>query len=58
MTPSKAIKSIKLKSLQFVADKSDTHRTVLEGWYYTKPDRFWAIAYGVKYQLERVDDGR
>ncbi len=55
MTPSKAIKSINIKNLQLVADKSETHRTVLEGWFYTKPARFWAIAYGVKYQLEKGD---
>lgn len=55
MTPSRAVKAINLPSLQYVADKTQTHRTVLEGWFYTKPDRFNAIIHGVKVltELER-----
>ena len=47
MSPSKEIKQLGLPSLQYVADKSDTHRTVLEGWHKTKYKRFIAIVYGV-----------
>ena len=48
MSPSKAVKAINLPSLQYVADKAQLHRTVLEGWYTTKPERFKAIIHGVK----------
>lgn len=48
MSPSKEIKSLGLPSLQYVADKSGTHRTVLEGWYKTRYKRFIAIVIGVK----------
>ena len=48
MSASKLIKSKGLKSLQYVADMSDTPRNTLQKWYKTKHKRFIAIVEGVK----------
>ena len=48
MSASKEIKAIGLKSLQYVADHSDTPRNTLHLWYSSHYPRFISIVYGVK----------
>ena len=45
---SKEVKAIGLKSLQYVADNSDTPRNTLHLWYKSHYDRFIVIVHGVK----------
>ena len=48
MSASKAIKSINLPSVRYVAEHSDTKESVLYDWYNKKPIRFKALIHGVK----------
>lgn len=52
-TPAKYIKSEGLRSLQYVADQSDTPRDTLARWYLSRPNRFKAIVAGIKTRMDK-----
>lgn len=53
MSAAKEIKALGLKSLQYVADNSDTKRGTLNHWYHHNYERFITIAEGVKARKDK-----
>lgn len=56
MSASKAIKSIGLPSLSYVALHINRHPNILHEWYKHKPELFQAVIHGVK-ALDKLKGG-